>query len=256
LKTAAGRGRILLVEDDVDTRQFMAVALGVRGYQVVEAGSASQALSLMREGPFDLVLTDYDMPGKTGAAMIKEAEASGLLRDTPALVITAHPQPVGVEGMDLIRKPLDIDKFLLQVAKIFEPASRGQDPAHVSQVPERGVASAGEDATTSAAARPGPAAAPAAPAVELALYVSRLSPASVRAERNIDALLAAYDGSRVKLVVCDLALKPEDAERDRVIFTPTLVKRYPSPRTWVLGDLSDATVVMDLLAMSGVERAR
>ena len=225
------RGRILLVEDDEDSRQFMCVALGVRGYAVDEASSADRALAMMRRERYDLVLTDYDMPGKTGAAMLHEAQSSGLLRDTPALVITAHPQPVGVEGLDLVRKPLDIDKFLLQVAKILEP---------------RRLA-----AETETAPAPSPA-----PLVELALYVSRLSPASLRAQRNMDALLAAYDPERVSFVICDLALEPDDAERDRVIFTPTLVKRNPTPRTWVLGDLSDATVVTDLLTMSGVERAR
>jgi CheY-like chemotaxis protein len=242
--TAAARGRILLVEDDEDTRQFMAVALGVRGYVVQEASSAEQALRFLREAHYDLLLTDYDMPGKTGAVMINEANAKGLLRETPALVITAHPQPEGVDGLDLVRKPLDIDRFLLQVAKILEP---------------RRVAAAGSEPSPPApAADPGPA--PQARAegarIELALYVSRLSPASLRARRNMDALLAGYDPRQVRFEVCDLALKPDEAERDRVIFTPTLVKRRPGPRAWVLGDLSDATVVMDLLTMCGVEAAR
>jgi hypothetical protein len=38
-----------------------------------------------------------------------------------------------------------------------------------------------------------------------------------------------------------------------VVFTPTLVKRRPEPRAWILGDLSDPAVVTDLLHMCGIE---
>lgn len=224
------RGRILLVEDDEDSRQFMSVALGVRGYAVEEASSADQGLDLLRGARYDLVLTDYDMPGKTGAVMLKEAHAAGLMDGTPALVVTAHPDPVGVEGLDLIRKPLDIDKFLLQIAKILEPGRSGGRP--------------------SSSAKPAPAE---EPRIEFALYVSRVSPASMRARRNMEALLARFNAAQVKVEICDLALRPAEAERDRVIFTPTLVKRRPDPPTWVLGDLADATVVTDLLNLHGVE---
>jgi hypothetical protein len=37
------------------------------------------------------------------------------------------------------------------------------------------------------------------------------------------------------------------------VFTPTLVKRGPGPRAWVLGDLSDAAVVIDLLKICGLK---
>jgi CheY-like chemotaxis protein len=239
--SSPSRGRILLVEDDEDSRQFMSVALSVRGYVVDEASGADQALAMLRASRYDLVLTDYDMPGKTGAAMLKEADAAGLLQDTPALVVTAHPEPVGVEGLDLIRKPLDIDKFLLQVAKILEPGRvASPEPRVAAPLPLASV-------------EPAPEAAP-EPLVEFALYISRVSPPSLRARRNMDALLAGFNRKQVHVEVCDLALNPTKADRDRVIFTPTLVKRRPGPSTWVLGDLSDTTMVVDLLTMYGVER--
>ncbi len=37
-----------------------------------------------------------------------------------------------------------------------------------------------------------------------------------------------------------------------MVFAPTLVKRAPSPRAWVLGDLGDAGIVLDLLQLCGV----
>ena len=42
-------------------------------------------------------------------------------------------------------------------------------------------------------------------------------------------------------------------EADRVAFTPTLVKKYPEPRMWVLGNLREADIVADILRACGVD---
>ena len=57
----------------------------------------------------------------------------------------------------------------------------------------------------------------------------------------------------VKLRVCDLAREPERAESDNVLFSPTLVKVWPEPKMWILGDLSERDVLTDLLSMCGVD---
>jgi CheY-like chemotaxis protein len=229
--------RILVVEDDEDTRQLLALALGVRGHTVQEAHSADDALQRLRSGRYDLVVTDYDMPGKTGAAMVKEANALGILDGTSVLMITAHPQPVGADDLQVIRKPLDLDRFLLQIGKILGPDPQETAPASRKKKPAAA-------AVSSQAPRP---------LVELALYVTSMSPASARAQRNLSRLLQGYRADQVRFEACDLARHAEQAEKDRVIFTPTLVKRSPEPRTWVLGDLSESGIVVDLLGMSGVE---
>ena len=46
---------------------------------------------------------------------------------------------------------------------------------------------------------------------------------------------------------------PLAGEADRVAYTPTLVKRFPEPRMWVLGNLKDPEIVSDLLRISGVD---
>jgi CheY-like chemotaxis protein len=54
----------------------------------------------------------------------------------------------------------------------------------------------------------------------------------------------------------DVADEPLAGVEDQVVVTPTLVKRSPSPRAWVVGDLSDHNVVISLLDMAGVERGQ
>lgn len=226
--------KILVVEDDRDTGELLKVALGGRGYQTALASGADQALAMMRESHFDLLVTDYDMPFKTGAQLIHEARDEGLLARTAALVITAHPEPRGLDPeTPLLRKPLDIEKLLVQVGAILHDGA-GSSPAP--------------------AARPAAAGAAAPARAHLLLYVNRASPLSARARQHIEDLLAGYDISGLHFEVCDILEHVESATRDRVVFTPTLVYRGPGTPAWVLGDLTDLRIVEDLLRMAGARR--
>ncbi|HEY2943461.1 MAG TPA: circadian clock KaiB family protein [Vicinamibacteria bacterium] len=82
--------------------------------------------------------------------------------------------------------------------------------------------------------------------VELVLYVSPASPASARAQHNIQELIARLDGSKVELAICDVSEDAEQAEADRILFTPTLVVRRPL-LTWIVGDLTNGEEVLRVL---------
>ena len=76
-----GDGVILLVEDEAPVRAFAARALRLRGYTVIEAESAEQALEALKDPDLrvDLFLTDVVMPGMDGPSWVREA-----LKDRPA----------------------------------------------------------------------------------------------------------------------------------------------------------------------------
>ena len=103
---------LLLVEDDEDTRDLMALALRGAGFQVQPAGSGREALALLESTPYDLLVTDYDMPGMTGTEMLHIAAERGLVRAARPLIVTAHPSPKGTEGFPVVRKPLDLARFV------------------------------------------------------------------------------------------------------------------------------------------------
>jgi hypothetical protein len=90
--------------------------------------------------------------------------------------------------------------------------------------------------------------------VELVLYVNKVWVTSARARENLDQILNGFVRSQVRLQVFDVADEPLAGEEDQVVFTPTLVKRSPPPRAWVVGDLSDHNVVITLLDMAGIPR--
>ncbi len=88
--------------------------------------------------------------------------------------------------------------------------------------------------------------------VELVLYVSSASPSSLLARRNLERLLERFDSNEIHVTICDLVRDPLAGEEDRIAFTPTLVKKSPGPKIWVLGNLRDPQIVEDLLGGCGV----
>ena len=109
---SAGRPQLLLVEDDEDTRELMALALAAAGFTVRTAGSGREALKTLGDAEFDLLVTDYDMPEMTGTEMLRVAREKGLVRGARPLIITAHPSPKGSDGFPIVRKPLDLTRFV------------------------------------------------------------------------------------------------------------------------------------------------
>jgi two-component system response regulator GlrR len=225
------RARILVVEDQEDLRGLLVTALETEGHEVDEACNAREGLARLQQAQYDLVLTDYAMPGGTGTWMLHEAECQGLLTRTAALIVTAHADARELAGREIIAKPLDLDHFLDHVKRVLSGVSARQQHG------------ADEDGGVPLRAY----------RVELVLYVSPNSPASLQARRNLEQLLQQFEAGQIKYSVCDLVRDPLAGESDRVAFTPTLVKRYPAPRTWVLGNLREPEIVGDLLRVCGVD---
>jgi DNA-binding response OmpR family regulator len=215
--------RILLVDDDEDTRELVALALSRDGWEISQAGDAAGGLGLLRRAAFDLVITDYELPDGTGGQLLMEAARERLMEHCAVLVLTAHPDPEDVGLAPVISKPFDPEALRQQVRHILEGA--------------------------------GPAAAPAAgpgSGIELVLYVARGSPASRLAERNAQRLLDDLPAGTARLEVRDVAERPQDAERDRILFAPTLVARCRPP-VWVVGSLRNRDALMGILSLCGTD---
>lgn len=79
---------------------------------------------------------------------------------------------------------------------------------------------------------------------------------SIRALELLAAILGEYNPDHVTLDVVDVRDDPDEAERDGVVVTPTLVKKYPVPRTWIAGVDEAGPLVRRLLDDAGVERSQ
>ena len=79
--------RILIVEDDADTNQFIARGLAELGQQVVTSGDGRDGLFHATDGGFDAMVVDRMLPGLDGLALVKALRAAGNM--TPVLMLTA-----------------------------------------------------------------------------------------------------------------------------------------------------------------------
>lgn len=88
----AGKGRILLVEDESAVRTIAAKTLAKRGYDVVEAGDGEEALEILEddEDGFDLLVSDVVMPGLDGPGLLEKA--SELLAETRVIFISGYAE--------------------------------------------------------------------------------------------------------------------------------------------------------------------
>lgn len=222
--------RILVVEDQDDVRRMLVTALEIEGHEVDDAPNATDGLRHLQQQRYDLVLSDYAMPGGTGTWMLHEATRRGLMERTAALIVTAHPDVRDLADILVISKPLDLDIFLEQVRRIL--SEEGEHPHDHETIEPQGEVPY---------------------RVELVLYVSSASAASLQAKLNLERVLRHFDTTQIKFTTCDLVRDPLAGDKDRIAFTPTLVKRYPEPRMWVLGNLRDTEVLSDLLRVSGVD---
>lgn len=229
---------ILLVEDDDDTRELIVTLLELAGFEVTACASAEAALEQLREQPFDIVLTDFMLPNRTGAWLLDQASREGLLDGTPVLVVSAHPNPP-VDGFEVLPKPFDLDELIEKVRSRLDASSPRSKPPHPSGAQGKRNGD-------------GEAVRPKAP-VELVLYISAHSLRSAQALENIRTVVSRFAPDRVRLTVCDLSADPSKGIADAVAFTPTLVKRSPGPRTFILGHLSDPDVLTELLESCGEE---
>ncbi|TAT86600.1 PAS domain-containing hybrid sensor histidine kinase/response regulator [Rhizobium ruizarguesonis] len=114
---AASRLKILLVDDDALIAMSSVDMLEDLGHEVVEANSGSQALELISGQHFDLVITDYSMPGMTGAQLAQAAR--NIHPALPIVLATGYADlPAGTD-IDLPRlgKPYNQAQLAKEIAK-------------------------------------------------------------------------------------------------------------------------------------------
>ena len=114
-------GRILLVEDRDSLRRLLARALADDGYEVAAASTGGDAVRLLGERPFDLVLTDLKLPDRSGLEVL--AASREKQPRVPVVVLTGYGSiGAAVEAMklgahDFLEKPLELPDLARLVAK-------------------------------------------------------------------------------------------------------------------------------------------
>lgn len=88
---SSGKKRILLVDDSAFFRNLLAPMLSVAGYSVTSVDSAEAALHLYRRGDtFDGIVSDIEMPGKSGFDLVEELRGGGRWTNLPIIAMSSH----------------------------------------------------------------------------------------------------------------------------------------------------------------------
>ena len=121
-------GKILVVDDHVDLAENLAEILEGGGYETTIAESAEAALETIGSQPVSALLTDYRLPGKTGAELIGELRRQG--NRMPAIVMSAFTDDDTIAiarnagAIEVLAKPVDLGRLFSLVSGL--PSSRAE----------------------------------------------------------------------------------------------------------------------------------
>lgn len=127
--------RVLLVDDEINMAKTQAKILQRKGYVVETAGNGREALRLLDEAPFDVMITDLKMPVFDGMQLLRAMNVKE--RGCPVIVLTGHGTiESAVEAMrcgatDYLTKPCNPDELLLKVDKLLETKRLREEVEHL-----------------------------------------------------------------------------------------------------------------------------
>ena len=119
--------RILIVDDFSTMRRIVKNLLNDLGFvNTAEADDGHTALAELRKGPYDLIITDWNMPGMPGIDLLKQVRADATLARIPVLMVTAEAKreqiieaaQAGVNGY--VIKPFTAATLEDKLNKVFE----------------------------------------------------------------------------------------------------------------------------------------
>jgi two-component system alkaline phosphatase synthesis response regulator PhoP len=122
--------KILIVDDEPDLVEAVAIILESKGYAVAKAYGGVEGLKKVRTENPDLIVLDVMMPDKDGYAVCKELKADAKYRSIPILLLTAvvsniltsrYTQEMGMEteADDFVDKPVEPQELIKRVERLL-----------------------------------------------------------------------------------------------------------------------------------------
>lgn len=134
--------RILLIEDDASAGAALQKVLRAEGYDVDHARRGDDGLAQARGGDYDLVLTDFKMPGLSGLDLIAQLHASK--PKLPIIMMTAHGttesaiEATKLGACEYLTKPFEADELFDRVASAIRSSRLMSEPIELAEVNAEG----------------------------------------------------------------------------------------------------------------------
>jgi DNA-binding response OmpR family regulator len=126
-------GRVLVVDDDEDSRRLLAHLLERKGYSVVLADGGPAAISTLETVEVDVVVLDVMMPIMDGFAVCRELKKSPGTASVPVILLTARDDmETRATGMklgvsDFLAKPVNKEELYVRIRTQLEGRQRARD---------------------------------------------------------------------------------------------------------------------------------
>ncbi len=130
------KGKLLIVEDDTETRRLYAIGLNRYGFEVKLAANGAEALDRVEAEDPDLLLLDLMMPVMNGWEVLERINPSGKPVRVPVVIITGQPPEIQAQHQHAsiaawLDKPTTIERIANAVSEILDNRpSTPQDHDH------------------------------------------------------------------------------------------------------------------------------
>jgi len=131
-RTPSTPGRALIVEDEPNIRELVALHLSLEGLTCIQTGDGNEALRLAKDGPFDLIVLDIMLPGLDGVTVCRAVRRDSPNASTPILMLTARSEEsdkvLGLESGadDYLTKPFGMRELVARARALLRRVHAGR----------------------------------------------------------------------------------------------------------------------------------
>lgn len=121
----APKPKVIIVDDDRDTREMLTLALELEGFEVSQAANGLRLISAMHVDRPDVILLDVMMSWIDGFELCRAIKKNEDFADIPVVFISARKsiedERAGMEAgaVDYFAKPLDVDRLIARIREIL-----------------------------------------------------------------------------------------------------------------------------------------
>jgi CheY-like chemotaxis protein len=136
--------KVLLVEDNEESREGLSRYLRRNGYEILFAVDGRQAVDVARASVPDLILIDLSLPVLDGWEATRQLKAGSVTREIPVIALTAHAMAGDRERAleagcdDYDTKPIDFPRLLTRIESLLEkkaqPAPQPEERRHLRRL--------------------------------------------------------------------------------------------------------------------------